>query len=695
MNNAAADAPQDSGATVELIVYTTQRRLRTNGILNDNAPWRYHCPLLIGTELGGDGVLSPVCYYEDIDISDIIVQHGRGPVDIDKLQGDPENFEMDYRFSIRLGGTGDNDLHFRGVLTDREGEWDWRGRYAGRRAQLRGRPAAEIYGPDGRSTLQELLSFPSMSVQGTTSAQEEASRILERLINASIPQDVQQTLNLNIPALSDEEEKIRQFAPDFLPRAAVVTLFKQWHKSEHVDGKQRSRINTNRCDQFYPLCTAYSAPTDSIDPVSEFGWDRVKDADIIEKVQAQYGLISLACYRLGYRRKVTRLRPFLSHPAYWYKRLSEYLVSPIHCARFSMRVSVRDSRVEPDIHDWCTHLALLKEAAGDNIEDAPKIETVLHTLQGIALMSSISETELDDSFIARLEELFTQIENLMVDSEEYIQLNKDLTMRKALIQGGSRRSLIQFIQNYRLACGRTPSIGETIKAFYQSSTTKSPDSNAPLVGSSRCLGLPPRAASILVGIAMVSLLNDLLTKEKKLSLSEKITICLSLAPTIITSTRDLAEGIGSYFSKFLPNRLGKSLSTRCTAVFNRAGQLWSKVEMSFSYALGVVVAGFCVWSAFDRFQKAWNNGEIIDKWAAGCDLMLSALLFVVTTGKAIALACGASATLVACFGLLGGGTVITAIVSSLLFAAIKWQQNKDPVAPFITKYGNMYGLLKA
>ncbi|CAE6503048.1 unnamed protein product [Rhizoctonia solani] len=688
MNNSNANPPPDLGRTAELIVYSTQRRLRINGVSDESARWQYHCPLVFGTEIDMNGVLSPVCYYDDKDISNMVTQNGSRTLNIIKPQGDPESVEDDYLFSINIQRETDNGGCFQGVLNDHEGEWDWRGRFSGRRTQARGVPGEEIYGPDGHSTLQELLSYPSMSVQGTNPAQEEASHILGRIIQASIPEDVRQILQLSIPFLDQEEEGIRQLAPDFLPRAAVVTMFKQWQKSEHVDSKQRNQIDTDRCDKFYPACAANSTPTSGPDPVEEFGWDRERDADVIQRVQGQYRKINLACYRLGYRRKVTRFQPFLAHPAYWYERLAEYLVSPTHRERFALRVLVHDPQVEPDIHDWYTQLALLREAAGDNVGNAPSIEDVTNTLKGVALLSSINEVQLDDSFITNLNELFTEIENLRVDSEEYIQLNKLLAKRQTLARSGARRAIMQSLQHYRSSFWRVPNFGEISKALCRDSS------------SMKCLGLPMQAvAPILVAVAMSTLINTLAAGDKQLSLKEKIAVCLSLAPIgapAMTRVWDWAKCIGAYITEALPSRVGKVLSTAITKVTGaiRSRLSKSKLGMTLIFTLGVVVAGLCVWGAFERFQQARRDGKIIDKLAAGCDLMLSFLFSLVTVCEAgVALIYGANSVL-ACCGVLSGGIAASALISSLAFAVVKWYLHRDPIVPLISKYGDMYGLLK-
>ncbi|CAE6517837.1 unnamed protein product [Rhizoctonia solani] len=315
----------DPKATIELAVYTTKRRLVINGAsASSNAQWRPHYSLSLGTETLG-GVLGTVCYYDDNDISGMTIEVGTMPVVLQKLQCDSKNAEMDYTFVITLEGTGDTESRFRGSLNDHEGEWEWEGRYAGMRTHSRGGQSEETYGPDGSSSLQVLLSYPSLSVQGNNLALQEASHIFGRILLASIPRDVRIALQLNIQPLDPEEEHIRSLARDFLSWAAVVALFKHWYQSESVDQGQRDRIDIHRCEQFYPACAAYHVPTIGVDPVGESGWDRREDANVIRSVQEQYRRVGLECYQLGYRRKVTWLQSFLDHPAYWYKRLAYYL----------------------------------------------------------------------------------------------------------------------------------------------------------------------------------------------------------------------------------------------------------------------------------------------------------------------------------------------------------------------------------
>ncbi|KAJ1304927.1 hypothetical protein OPQ81_006060 [Rhizoctonia solani] len=369
----STNASPDSGVT--LTVFKSQRRLIVNGTPSEQAKWLHHCSLDFGTRDDSDGILVPV-------------------------------------WKKRENGIG-------------KGEWDWEGSFARERKQSFDEPSKEIEGPDGHS-LQELLLYPSLSLQGTNPARQEAAHILTRIIQASILGNVQATLRIKIPPLDEEEEKIRLLGEDFFPRAAVVTLFKHWRDSDHVHKKRRDRMNPIRCEKFFEACASSSIPSGQVDPVVEFG---------------------LACYWLGYRRKISRFQPFLRHPVYWYKRLADYLTSPNYCERFKLRLSI------------------LKEAAGEQIAAEQKIDDIINHLKELVVLSSINRVQLDDSLIASLNESFDEIEKISVDSEEYIELNKLLGLKQTPARSGTRRAVIQTLQHYQSSCHRILTIGEVIKAF--------------------------------------------------------------------------------------------------------------------------------------------------------------------------------------------------------------------------------------
>ncbi|KAH7339968.1 hypothetical protein B0J17DRAFT_657488 [Rhizoctonia solani] len=357
-----------------------------------------------------------------------------------------------------------------------------------------------------------------------------------------------------------------------------------------------------------------------------------------------------------------------------------------------MRVAVRDPQIEPDARDWYNKLVLLKDAAEDNIGDAPTMEDVAYALNKILPKPSTDNNPVDNTYIARLEELFTLIDDLRFDSEEHNQLTEHLAMRQNVAWGGVRRALMQLIQDYRLTCARDPTITEVINAFC--CNTGSIISNAPSVDSSRWLGLPPMAASILVGNAMIIILSTLLTDKSRLPLSEKITLFLTLVPATMKSTWESVKEIGAYITEFLPPHLGRLLSSKAMTVINGASELWSKVGITVSYVVGVILAGICAWNAFNRFHKMWKDGETVDKLGAGWDVLLSASFSAVTIYRSVAVKSGASASVLAWCGALSGGIVITAAISSLVFAAVKWCPRRDPIAAFITNYGGRYGLLR-
>lgn len=147
-----------------------------------------------------------------------------------------------------------------------------------------------------------------------------------KIILQSVPEDVKKKLYTDIPTLDNEEKEIQSSAPDFLARAGVVNIMSHLQSSPDVPAAQRDRINKVKCDAFFAACAAVERPDKKLaDPVETFGWDRVRDKDIIQKVQTQYRDAALKCYRLGYVRSVHSFRPYLKDAKFWYKRFAERL----------------------------------------------------------------------------------------------------------------------------------------------------------------------------------------------------------------------------------------------------------------------------------------------------------------------------------------------------------------------------------
>lgn len=118
----------------------------------------------------------------DVDISDgTTVESGEKTVLV-KNRGNPEDKKLDYTFRITLNSAvEDKDRTFTGTLTDKGKEYEWKGEYILDQKRSRQSTKGPEFGPDGKSTLQQLLSISPLSAAGKDIAQAEADRIFGRV----------------------------------------------------------------------------------------------------------------------------------------------------------------------------------------------------------------------------------------------------------------------------------------------------------------------------------------------------------------------------------------------------------------------------------------------------------------------------------------------------------------------------------
>lgn len=222
-------------------------------------------------------------------------------------------------------------------------------------------------------------------------AQEEGDRIFARIILHSAPEDVRKLIDPDLKALDAEEQGIAALGPSYLQPAAIVNVMSFLKSSEAVPMEQRQRINEDKLKAFTRACAMTGEPKSGAkDWVTEWGWKRdTKDDKMkIQEIQFQYRAVTQACYRLGYRRTVLELQPFLQDAGYWYHEFADYLCGNLHIQELTLRSKAGDSKITHDVYDWQTKLQILEEAA--NIpKKEQKIETVISHLHGATIFSTM------------------------------------------------------------------------------------------------------------------------------------------------------------------------------------------------------------------------------------------------------------------------------------------------------------------
>lgn len=99
-----------------------------------------------------------------------------------KAEGDAHVKKMDYTFRIALtGGIDGADRALTGSWVEGDKSFEWKGEFIFDQKRKRKSTTGPVYGPDGKSTLQQLLVMTSLSHEGKDIAQAEADRIFGRV----------------------------------------------------------------------------------------------------------------------------------------------------------------------------------------------------------------------------------------------------------------------------------------------------------------------------------------------------------------------------------------------------------------------------------------------------------------------------------------------------------------------------------
>lgn len=119
----------------------------------------------------------------DVDISQTTTLiNSDGSISLVKADGHASNKKMDYTFRITFSGNaGSGDSTFKGRWTQHGKTFEWKGEFMLHQKRKRRATTGPVYGPDGKTTLQQLLILSSLSAKGKDIAQKEADRIFSRV----------------------------------------------------------------------------------------------------------------------------------------------------------------------------------------------------------------------------------------------------------------------------------------------------------------------------------------------------------------------------------------------------------------------------------------------------------------------------------------------------------------------------------
>ncbi|KAF9526821.1 hypothetical protein CPB83DRAFT_937189 [Crepidotus variabilis] len=667
---------------VHIAIYSTERCLKVQNGDEDDEDWMPH--FNFSYTVVADDDMSLVVYLNDDNISDLVdAEHGTATT-LFKSEGDPENKKRDYTFRIVIDpGIEESERTFNGTWYDHKGEWEWRGRCFLEGKGSRVKPCGIEYGPDGKSTIQQLLMLSSVNQEGKDIAQQEGDRIFGKILLDSIPYDVKEKLYPDLPKLDKEERAIKNLGPDYLPRAAVVNLLSHLQGSKDVTAAQRAKIDKNKCEAFFSACMSTTKPIgDQDDPVKTFGWDRERDVAIISRVQQQSRTIASHCYRLSYIRTVTSFQMFLSDPDYWYQRMASYLESPAHLRRFSHRVRSQDSHLKRDVYNWYNKLTLLHNACGDH-DGAATIENIMASLQGASTLATLHDVEYNDDFVSHLKQFFEELDQtnndpLKSQDEDYANLQQLMAIRGANSWSELGKMIISTINAHTNHLHRKPTIAEVANLLTRQETAGAFAGN-PWISTDLKIHIRPA----IIGGGIFMIINTLMRQRDSLSMPEKITMYLSLVQgimmepsVVLTPVRGvalgleyLARGVGWCLKKIMPHK-----------------------SLSYIEAACFFLSCFCVWAARDEFFYAKKHGQIVDQWFAGGQLLITALsCFTMGIQLGAAWCFGkAAAPIVAFCGTAGVVLMGIGLAVAVAAVAVGLILKEDPmlaICPYVYKSG--------
>jgi hypothetical protein len=227
------------------------------------------------------------------------------------------------------------------------------------------------------------------------------------VIFGSVDKKVSDQLFPGVFNLTPEEQKIKDLAPDFLPRAGMHYVLANINGSDKVKNKTKNRINQSKCLRFLPACSAIAKPPPgSEDAVALYGkplgWDGELPNKLTKEIQRQAQVVTRQCYLLAYRTTVVTIHPYLANAGEWYNIMQETLSSSIFLLDFQAK-AVGAEGYGKMIYDLHTKLDILWQAAHENEDlkkrlgpNAIEPERIVAILNGASLHASLDSLLFDD-----------------------------------------------------------------------------------------------------------------------------------------------------------------------------------------------------------------------------------------------------------------------------------------------------------
>lgn len=217
-------------------------------------------------------------------------------------------------------------------------------------------------------------------------------RVLNKLVLASVDEEVANLLYKDIYVLTKAEKAIQAKGPEFLKRAGIHAILSALKMSEKVKEQTKNRINAEKVARFLPMCVAMQRPAPGAeDIVSLYGLDRERDRELLERLWTEAHAVSRACYLHGYRKAVSGLEPYLENAGYWYNELATAQTHEIALADWANRATCSDHDVR--LYSLRNKLEILWQVAQEDERlraqlrpSVPKPEDVLLTLNSAVVL---------------------------------------------------------------------------------------------------------------------------------------------------------------------------------------------------------------------------------------------------------------------------------------------------------------------
>lgn len=212
-------------------------------------------------------------------------------------------------------------------------------------------------------SLEELLEL-----RGGPERANLARDSIQRIITFGLPSDARHQFFPGAHLESGEWE-ISEKSHEFVEAGAVHLLLQRLAQDPQVPSDVRPRINLRKAELFFAACVQREPPAPpDVDPVVAYGWDRVHDKAIIQRMQDQCAEVFLACDRRAFVLATPAMAQYCDHdPAKWYHDLAAHVTSPYYQDGFEIEIMKGVKILRDFLSTLTTKLAILLEAmpAGD------------------------------------------------------------------------------------------------------------------------------------------------------------------------------------------------------------------------------------------------------------------------------------------------------------------------------------------